>query len=300
MATLGAGERHLPRAVLAPVFEKLRSEPSRTWSIIITIYGDAIVPRGGSVWLGTLLTFFKELDIEGGVVRTAMSRLATDGWLERQKVGRNSFYRLADKGRETFAEAARHIYTERPPPFAGHLTMVLPANGGERDALRPALEEGGFGTPAPGVFLAPGRGIPDIAAQALTLQVGGTLEALQILAARSWPLAEIGQAYGRFIEIFEPLRRALVREAGIGELEAFLARILLIHEYRRIVLRDPILPAQVLAPDWPGNAARALCAALYRELLGPSERWLDRNAIDETGAALPAGTTLSNRFQAEE
>jgi len=28
------------------------------------------------VWLGTLLEFFKSLDIDGNVVRTAMSRLA--------------------------------------------------------------------------------------------------------------------------------------------------------------------------------------------------------------------------------
>ncbi len=56
----------------------------------------------GSVWLGTLLEFFAAIDIDSGVVRTAMSRLAADGWLEREKVGRNSFYRLANKGRQTF------------------------------------------------------------------------------------------------------------------------------------------------------------------------------------------------------
>jgi hypothetical protein len=60
-----------------------------------------VMPRGGSVWLGTLLEFFKAIDIDSGVVRTAMSRLANDGWLERNKVGRNNFYRLADKGRLT-------------------------------------------------------------------------------------------------------------------------------------------------------------------------------------------------------
>ena len=81
------------------IIGQLKREPSRTGSIVITVFGDAIVPRGGSVWLGTLLTFFEMLDIDGGVVRTAMSRLAADGWLERSKVGRNSFYRLADKGR---------------------------------------------------------------------------------------------------------------------------------------------------------------------------------------------------------
>src|SRR3954470_12961231 len=95
---------------LAGIIQQLKREPSRTGFIIITVFGDAIVPRGGSVWLGTLLEFFKTLDIEGGVVRTAMSRLAADGWLERARVGRNSFYRLADKGRHTFDAATRHIY----------------------------------------------------------------------------------------------------------------------------------------------------------------------------------------------
>jgi len=76
---------------LARIIEQLKREPSRTGSIVITVFGDAIVPRGGSVWLGTLLEFFKGLDIDSGVVRTAMSRLAADGWLERSKVGRNSF-----------------------------------------------------------------------------------------------------------------------------------------------------------------------------------------------------------------
>ena len=100
---------------LSRIVDQLKREPSRTGSIVITVFGDAIVPRGGSVWLGTLLAFFEMLDIEGGVVRTAMSRLATDGWLERSKVGRNSFYRLARKGRQTFDAATRHIYDPPPP-----------------------------------------------------------------------------------------------------------------------------------------------------------------------------------------
>ena len=70
---------------LARIVDHLKREPSRTGSIVITVFGDAIVPRGGSVWLGTLLEFFKALDIDGGVVRTAMSRLAADGWLEREQ-----------------------------------------------------------------------------------------------------------------------------------------------------------------------------------------------------------------------
>ena len=87
---------------LARVVRRFKRESSRTGSLIITFYGDAILPRGGSVWLSTLLQFLALLEIDGGVVRTAVSRLAADGWFDRDKVGRNSFYRLAKGGRARF------------------------------------------------------------------------------------------------------------------------------------------------------------------------------------------------------
>ena len=49
---------------LVRIVDQLKREPSRTGSIVITVFGDAIVPRGGSVWLGTLLEFFAALDID--------------------------------------------------------------------------------------------------------------------------------------------------------------------------------------------------------------------------------------------
>ena len=113
-----------PRAPLTDILRHLRAEPSRTWSVIVTVYGDAIVPRGGSVWLGTLAKFFSALDIGDGVVRTAMSRLAADGWLERTRVGRNSFYHLTEKGRATFREATEHIYRAQPQPWNGRFELA--------------------------------------------------------------------------------------------------------------------------------------------------------------------------------
>src|SRR5258707_14121791 len=108
---------------LARIIQQLKREPSRTGSIVVTVFGDAIVPRGGSVWLGTLLEFFEQLDIDASVVRTAMSRLTADGWFERNKVGRNSFYRLGRSGRPTFAIAAQNIYS---PPASDRTARVRP------------------------------------------------------------------------------------------------------------------------------------------------------------------------------
>src|SRR5260370_2307643 len=132
---------------LASIVEQLKREPSRTGSIVITVFGDAIVPRGGSVWLGTLLEFFGTIDIDSGVVRTAMSRLAADGWLERSKVGRNSFYRLVKKGRQTFDAATKHIYDPQPSDSTGRFELLLIGNGQDRGAFPQAPENARFCSP---------------------------------------------------------------------------------------------------------------------------------------------------------
>src|SRR4051794_34862528 len=277
----------MPKIMLQPlarILDQFRREPSRTGSIIITVFGDAIVPRGGSVWLGTLLTFFEMLDIESGVVRTAMSRLAADGWLERSKVGRNSFYRLADKGRQTFDAATRHIYDPPPSNWTGRFELLLIGTGEDRDTSREALKNAGFGTPLPGVWVAPsGVPVPEQAANAIRLEVSAEDDSGRRLLRESWPLDRTADAYLKFMKMFEPLRGSILRQDAMADADAFTARILLLHHYRRVVLRDPLLPLALLPRDWPGGAARRLCGEVYRALLPASERWLGRNAANENG-----------------
>src|SRR5579871_3274121 len=268
---------------LARIIEQLKREPSRTGSIIITVFGDAIVPRGGSVWLGTLLEFFEMLDIDASVVRTAMSRLTADGWFERNKVGRNSFYRLVSKGRLTFDIATRHIYDSPPSDWTGRFELLLIGNGEDRDASREALKNAGFGSPLPGVWAAPsGVPIPEEAANAIRLEVSAEDDSGRKLLSASWPLDRTADAYLKFMKTFAPLRALLDRDT-LSDADAFTARILLIHHYRRVVLRDPLLPMALLPKDWPGTAARSLCGDIYRALLGASEQWLDREGSDEAG-----------------
>ncbi|MFZ2157833.1 MAG: PaaX family transcriptional regulator C-terminal domain-containing protein, partial [Bradyrhizobium sp.] len=69
-----------------------------------------------------------------------------------------------------------------------------------------------------------------------------------------------------------------------------------IHYYRRVVLRDPLLPTALLPADWPGRAARQLCGEIYRAMLPASEQWLERNGTCETGPLSGAGKDLARRF----
>src|SRR5712671_3770995 len=282
---------------LTRIVDQLKREPSRTGSIVITVFGDAIVPRGGSVWLGTLLEFFDGLDIDSGVVRTAMSRLASDGWLERNKVGRNSFYRLDKKGRQTFDTATKHIYDPPLSDWTGRFELLLIGNGEDRDASRDALKNAGCGSPLPGVWVAPsGVPVPEEAAGAIRLEVSAEDDSGRRLLSESWPLERTADAYLKFMKTFEPLRGWIAGRKTLSDADAFTARILLIHHYRRVVLRDPLLPTALLPRDWPGRAARQLCGEIYRGLLPASEQWLDRNGSNETGPLPAAGEVLARRF----
>ena len=117
------------------------------------------------------------------------------------------------------------------------------------------------------------------------------------LARQVWPTERLGRSYRRFVDAFEPLRAALANGADLPDLQALVARLLLVHEYRRLVLRDPALPDVLLPDDWPGRAACALCADAYPRLLPPSERWLDVHAVNERGPLPPPDPSLFRRFR---
>ncbi len=84
-------------ATLIDDFQKRR--PIRAGSLIITVYGDSIVPRGGTVWLGSLSKLVEPIGINERLVRTSVYRLTNETWLRGEKIGRRSYYRLSGPGR---------------------------------------------------------------------------------------------------------------------------------------------------------------------------------------------------------
>ena len=272
----------MPDSPLAPLLADWRERPQRTWSVVITVMGDAIAPRGGVVWLGTLLALFGALGIDAGALRTAMSRLVSDGWLERRRVGRNSAYSLAERGRIVFAAAAGRIYAGEPPPWDGRFHMVL------QPPDRASLEADGYGQPLPGLFVRPGAveaRAGGAAAGAVAFDAAMDASAARLLAARAWPLERLASSFARFTDTFA----ALPGWTDADPLSAAAARTLLIHDYRRIVLQAPALPASIVPAGWPADAARRLCADAYAAMLPASEAWLDQQD-------LPAPRGLHRRF----
>jgi phenylacetic acid degradation operon negative regulatory protein len=271
--------------------------PVRAWSLIVTLYGDAIVPRGGSLWLGSLIELMALFHIDAGHVRTAMSRLTADGWLERVKAGRNSYYRLSKRGQGSFAAATQRIYLGHEAIFDGKLRLALLGPDADRSAVRTALTRAGYVAVSPTTYVAVAAPTTRLPLGVFTLAADAGRDG-RALAAAAWKLDALAAAYRAFIARFTPLDAALRRRRSrtmAGD-DALVARTLLIHEFRRIVLRDPGLPAALLPPGWPGAEARALAARIYRRVVPAAEAFLDQTARNERGVLPRPAAGVAERF----
>lgn len=294
-------------ALDALVDEFNANKPIRVWSLIVTLFGDAIVPRGGELWAGNVNEVLASFGIGDAPVRAALSRLAKDGWLERSRDGRLSFYRLTGIGSREFLTATQRIYFGAAEDWSGGWRLaLLPTDLGPRADLRRYLRAEGFGTLAPDIMIAPvhastqtsalGDVERDIADGIVWLQAGGEAGDAREIAQRAWQLDDIAAAYRSFMTAFEPLHHALIQEPSCDPLAALAARLLLIHRFRRIVLRDPQLPQALLPDDWPGGPARELCAETYKALVPSSERWLEQHAQSRSGALALPDASFHQRF----
>jgi phenylacetic acid degradation operon negative regulatory protein len=285
-----------------------RQRPLRGGSLIVTLFGDSIMPRGGTIALGSLIELAAPFGLNELLVRTATARLAHDGWLEGRRAGKLSEYHLSKSGRTRFAEATKRIYSEPDAAWSGRWTLLVvpPMRAAERNKIREELVWRGFGEISANVFAHPELDPQTLRSQrdpggllskvvAFDAALGGA-DAPQRLVDLGWDLEDLGLRYQRFVGRFALVHEELERRSSIEPLDSFLVRTLLIHEYRRLHLRDPLLPAQLLRPNWPGARAAALCRDIYVRVFGPSETYLSRVASRLSGALPAAEPSVLQRF----
>jgi Phenylacetic acid-responsive transcriptional repressor len=115
----------------------------------------------------------------------------------------------------------------------------------------------------------------------------GGLTQDRFLISAGWDLDELGRDYERFVAGFAAIRAALGNGNEITPEHAFVVRTLLIHEYRKIHLRDPLLPHSLLPKDWIGAEAYTLCQSLYRKVFKEAEAYVSDTAVN-LGGPLPS------------
>jgi phenylacetic acid degradation operon negative regulatory protein len=298
--------------VTRKLIKEFRSQPTlRAGSLIITVFGDAILPRGGTVWIGSLITVLKDFGISERLVRTSVYRLAQDDWLAALQLGRRSYYSLTRSGARKFERATSRIYGEPRQSWKGNWCLVLLADldAEEKDLLRKELGWLGFASIASNLLAHPAPDLTQLEAsleqmgaqQKLVVLEGQALgrnrdDAMRSLVHKSWNLADIDARYESFVLRFRPAYQALESADDIDPHDAFLLRMLLIQEYRKILLRDPLLPADLLPGGWHGTAAYQLCRNLYRLLAAPADSYMGQMFETADGPLPPPAAAFYNRF----
>ncbi|HEX6418928.1 MAG TPA: PaaX family transcriptional regulator C-terminal domain-containing protein [Acidimicrobiales bacterium] len=223
-------------------------------------------------------------------VRSCLRRLVSEGLFEREGVGRRAVYRPTDRGLRalrTFGARTRraHALDAAASGWDGrwHLVgfAVPESRRTARDALRDHLVRLGGAAVHNGLYVSPlpwdgdvlatagDLGVADHLALAVTdeLVVGGERDP-RSLAARLWPLDELGRRYQDFVDRWSPVLPRLESMERAGEPlpdSAFLPGALAMGvAYRGCFERDPLLPAELLPQPWPGREARDLLVASRR------------------------------------
>ncbi|MEQ8601994.1 MAG: phenylacetic acid degradation operon negative regulatory protein PaaX [Marivibrio sp.] len=282
----------------------------RAKSLIVTIYGDALMPHGGACWLGSLIRLVDPLGVSERMVRTGVYRLSQEGLLSATQLGRKSYYALTDDGRRQFQSAQRRIYSLPERDWDGRWLFVLltdDAPAQAREALKKELAFQGFSTLAPALLAHPKaereaakRAIcaHRLADHALILEAASddrdAMRPLRRIVEQAWSLDALDAQYRAFLKAFKPVAAG---PAPDDPEAAFLLRVLLIHDYRRILLRDPALPPELLPRGWSGEAATDMTAALYRRLVAPAEAWLAESVETLDGPLPPAQPFFHQRFE---
>lgn len=284
--------------------------PVRTGSLLITLFGDAIAPHGGTVWLGSLINALAPFGISQRSVRTAIFRLSQDNWLAGEQLGRRSYYRLTSEGRSRFDAATRRIYKEPRRRWSGEWSLVFVAgvDGSRRDAVRRELGWLGFAPFSTNLMAHPDPELDDVRALLRELDPDDKVLLMQAriddeqraylksLVADAWALGDLGARYRGFLERFRPVLKAAGRDGELDPEHAFRVRTLLIHEYRKIQLRDPELPDALLPGEWDGVAAYQLCRNIYARVTRAAERYLTLHMESADGPLPPAEPKYFERF----
>ncbi len=292
-------------AVLVARFSRQR--PLRGGSLIVTLFGDAIMPRGGAIALGSLIALAAPFGLNERLVRTAATRLAKDGWLEGRRAGKRSEYHLSPDGRARFAEATRRIYGGPDTAWSGRWTLVVlpPMRAAEKKELRDELIWRGFGELAANVFAHPeldSRSLraplhPGPFSRVIVFDANLADDAApQRLVSLGWDLEDLRLRYQRFVKRFERVLAALHGRRSLDTRACFILRTLLIHEYRRLHLRDPLLPPRLLPGDWPGAQAAALCREIYARVFAASEAHLSSVGAQLDGPLPEPDAAVMQRF----
>lgn len=229
----------------------------KVWSVLVTIFGD-LAPGANDVIRGTdLSALTSRMRIKPEALRVAIHRLKNDGWITAQKSGRVSLYQLSPYGRSETQSARARVY-DAPDTALTDWYVVLTETG------EPPAQTRAWTKIRPGTYLVNGAPAP-----APGLVVSQLVEGM----LPPWVLdaicpKEVQHTHARLATLLSGFDARHIPPAPVDQLTL---RLLILHAWRRLVLRHDLSVFGSITADWPaanaGQHVRAALAHLPRQPL---------------------------------
>ncbi|END8937573.1 phenylacetic acid degradation operon negative regulatory protein PaaX [Acinetobacter baumannii] len=292
----------------------VKNETLSGTSLISTFFGDSVLHRGGNISLASLIQLLELFGFNDRAVRTSVFRLVKNDWLCSDKIGRTSFYRITDSSRSTYLQAEQRIYNDQMKEWDHYWDLILMSSldTENKALLKKELEWLGFANISTNLMAYPGcnrielqRLLVDlnmseqvVVFKAETLQLfNNSVDTIGRMLRTNWPIDELRQRYLQFLDIFREIGVLLMQEnEQLEPVQAFQIRTLLIHYYRRILLKDPALPLELLPTDWPAISARTLSMNIYKKVFEPADEYFLSVAATAEGPMPNATAHYWRRF----
>jgi phenylacetic acid degradation operon negative regulatory protein len=256
------------------------SEQHAPRSLIVTFYGAYGRSLSGPVPVSELIRLLAAIGVDAPSVRSSVSRLKRRGLLLPARTAAGAAgYALSDDARRLLDGSDRRIHAPAAEQDEGWVLAVFSVPESERQkrhVLRSRLAALGFGTAAPGVWIAPAR-LHEETRHTLTrlrldpyvdlfrgehLGFAATAEAV----ARWWDLTGIAKQHEAFLDRHAPVLRDWDHREDTPPQEAYRDYLLALDSWRHLPYVDPGLPAALLPADWPGVRSAAVFQALHARL----------------------------------
>jgi phenylacetic acid degradation operon negative regulatory protein len=251
-------------------------------SALFDLYGDHLRPRGGAAPVAAVVRLLEPVGIGAPAVRTAISRMVKEGWLEPVQTGSGRGYRTTERANRRIDATAERVYGRDRRRWDGRWHLVLVAPAGERAArarLRADLRFLGYAELGGDVWVSP---FVSGELRAVLERAGATArtaraDSVDPAPTTAWDLEALRAAYSGWLATAERLVDDVLASGGLDpDRAAFAARFHLVHEWRKFLFDDPGLPDELLPAEWPGRAAGALFTDLADWLRPGTDRFVAR------------------------
>ena len=202
--------------------ELFQLAPIKTWSLIVTVFGDL---DGDNLSGKELRNLMRPLGVKPEATRVALHRLRKDGWIVSHKLGREVTYQLSEHGRDTTNAVYDEVYGQDLKYPEGWQFLVTAGANDELGNELPSIQIGRYLLLTPKSFLRDPNATMEIkiVQDEIPAWFRNRLVNEETISLSKQLLAYVA----RYKQI----------EGQASDLQKTLIRLLILHHWRRMALR---------------------------------------------------------------